>query len=247
METQHARDGSELFTGVVLGVTLVASATAGPTLGPVGAGSPYYEAAVRGDPTAQAMLGAQYAKTSDAQAAFQWIWRAAQQGHGGAQLELAEMFAAGRTVPKHLVTAYQWAYLAQGNAGDAETTAKADQLISQLAQQLSNAEIKDALRRAAEWKPRRELQPQGGDTKRRQSGPVLAAADTKPVIELLTPAVPVAAATASTPPASSTAAEEPDTSRPARNSTRTRSPGQMKSATSFRAYLRARLARYARR
>jgi hypothetical protein len=241
--------GRSLFTGVVLGVTLVASATAGPTLGPVGAGSPYYEAAVRGDPTAQAMLGAQYAKTSDAQAAFQWIWRAAQQGHGGAQLELAEMFATGRTVPKHLVIAYQWAYLAQGNADDAETTAKADQLIGRLAQQLSNAEIKDALRRATDWKPRRELQPQG-ETRRRASGPVLAAADTKPVIEALAPVVPVAAATASSPPVTSNASDpEPDLKQYPRNAPRARapSPEQIKAAASFRAYLRARLARYARR
>lgn len=240
-----------LFTGVILGVTMVASATAGPTLAPLGTGSPYYEAAVRGDPAAQARLGAQY-KGSDAQAAFQWLWRAAQQGHGGAQLELADMFATGRTVPKHLVTAYQWAHLAQTHADDPDTTAKADQLIGRLARQLSDAEIRDALRRAADWQPRREVQPQSRvspttGTAGKSIGPVLAATDSKPVITVLAPDSQAPAATTSdAPPASAAPAPAPATK--ARQSPRMRaSPKQVKASASLRAYLRARLARFAHR
>lgn len=241
--------------GTILGAALIGVATAGPTLGPLGAGSPYYEAAVRGDAAAQARLGLQY-RGNDAQLAFQWLWRAAQQGHGAAQLEIADMFATGRTVPKHLVTAYQWAHLAQGSAEDRETAAKADGLINQLARQMSEADIKDALRRAADWQPRREVQPQGRAAprpanNRPPNGPSLAAADSKPLITVLAPDTSTPGGTTSTASTTTDAAAETPmapraTSRRA-HPHRTSSAESSRAPGSLRAYLRARIARYLHR
>ncbi|MCC6778498.1 MAG: sel1 repeat family protein [Hyphomicrobiales bacterium] len=242
-----------IASGTILGAALIGVATAGPTLGPLGAGSPYYEAAVRGDAAAQARLGLQY-RGNDAQLAFQWLWRAAQQGHGAAQLEIADMFATGRTVPKHLVTAYQWAHLAQGGAEDRETAAKADGLINQLAPQMSEADIKDALRRAADWQPRREVQqPQGRTTPRprQPSGPALAAADSKPLITVLAPDTSTPGGTTSTASTTTDAAAESPTAPRATSRRshphRTSSAGSSRAPGSLRAYLRARIARYLHR
>jgi uncharacterized protein len=41
--------------------------------------------------------------------AFRWFGKAAEQGHTGAQIELAYMYAAGAGVDKNLESAYMWA------------------------------------------------------------------------------------------------------------------------------------------
>lgn len=151
-----------LMAAIVIATTGVC-AQAGPATGSRPSPTAYYEAAVRGDPEAQAKLAETQAKTSVKQA-FQWSWRAAQQGHAGAQLQLSEMFASGQGVPKHLVTAYVWAHLAQANATDSATTERADRMIVQLAEQMSNADIREALRRAADWKPQPETRPSSNAT-----------------------------------------------------------------------------------
>ena len=94
------------FTAMALTVVMIGSAAAGSTLLPASERSyhDYYEAAVRGDPDAQASLAALYARDAgrphaDAYA-FQWFMRAAGQGHAQAQLMLSEIFAAGKGVPK---------------------------------------------------------------------------------------------------------------------------------------------------
>jgi len=146
-------------------VALTGFASAGPSSRPSAnaysagpSASAFYEAAVRGDAAAQAKLAEQYVKSSQKDA-FQWCWRAARQGHAGAQLQLADMFANGQGVPKHLVTAYFWAHLAQSNAVGDEMTAKADRMIVRLADQMSPAEIREALHRAEDWKPQPEAKP----------------------------------------------------------------------------------------
>jgi hypothetical protein len=151
-----ARWTTLLVAALVCGLALTEVASAGPTSR--ASASAYFEAAVRGDPAAQAKLAEMYAKTSQKEA-FQWCWRAAQQGHAGAQLQLAEMFANGQGVPKHLVTAYVWAHLAQSNAVGDEMTAKADQMIVRLADQMSVNDIREALHRADDWKPQPEARP----------------------------------------------------------------------------------------
>jgi hypothetical protein len=147
-----------LVAVAVLGVIPTGIASAGPTAPSRASPNAYYEAAVRGDPTAQAKLAALYAKDSHPQA-FQWSWRAAHQGHAEAQLQLSEMFASGNGTPKDLVTAYLWAHLAQTYAVGEPTTEKADRMIVRLAQELSDTEIKEALRRAIGWQPRPEAKP----------------------------------------------------------------------------------------
>ena len=154
-----------LVAAIFCGVALAGVSSAGPSWRPSAnansAGpstSAYYEAAVRGDAAAQAKLAEQYANSSQKDA-FQWCWRAAQQGHAGAQLQLAEMFANGQGVPKHLVTAYYWAHLAQSNAVGDEMIAKADQMIVSLADQMSVDQIREALHRAEDWKPQLEARP----------------------------------------------------------------------------------------
>jgi len=125
----------------------------------------YYKAAAHGSADAQARLGAllttgEGVARSQA-AAFQWLSRAADQGHPGAQLMLSEAWAYGRGVPRNNSFAYKWAYLAQVNATEQDTRAKADALLATLRQQMPAAQVDEATQWAVAWKPRLETSGQG--------------------------------------------------------------------------------------
>jgi hypothetical protein len=152
--------GPRIFlAAIALIMAMAGRADGGPALLPAAERS--YQAAVRGDPDAQADLAASYARgdgvpQSDA-FAFQWCLRAAAQGHAEAQLMLSGLFANGKGVPQDYVTAYKWASLAAASAREPDTLEKVVKTIRFLAPQLSDAEISEARARASDWKPRQEL------------------------------------------------------------------------------------------
>ena len=118
-----------ILAAIALTMALAGPADGGPALRPAAERS--YQAAVRGDPDAQADLAASYARgdgvpQSDA-LAFQWCLRAAGQGHAEAQLMLSGLFASGKGVPQDYVTAYKWASLAAANAAPAGHLGKGHQ------------------------------------------------------------------------------------------------------------------------
>ena len=154
----------------LLKVMIVATALGGAMLGAVHAGegasrlsetNAYYKAAVQGSADAQAHLGALYAKgagvpQSDT-TALQWFMRAAEQGHGKAQVMLGEIWANGWGVSRNEAIAYKWATLAKASALEPETREKADKLIDRLAQHMSDDQVAEARRWAAQWKPQPEV------------------------------------------------------------------------------------------
>jgi TPR repeat protein len=151
---------------VLLASLFVAGASATAQAGDAGpseTASAYYRAAVQGSADAQARLGELFAlgngvEQSDA-ASIQWFMRAAEQGHAASQLKLAEIWSSGLGVARNDALAYRWAWLAKANAADVDTRDRAGTLLGTLATQLSQDQIAEALRWAAQWKPQREVVP----------------------------------------------------------------------------------------
>ena len=81
--------------------------------------------------------------------ARQWYEKAAAQGEAKAQLYLGLQSSFGQGVPMDLVEAYMWYSLAAGN-GNAHAPGYRDDL----ARQMTPAQIREAQKRAREWKPK---------------------------------------------------------------------------------------------
>jgi len=153
--------GKALLAVPVVALVLLGGAQAGDrVLYRSAAARTTYKAAVHGSADAQARLGALLTTgegvARSAAAAFQWLSRAADQGHARAQLMLSEAWAHGRGVPRNNSFAYKWAYLAHSNATDQDIRAKADALLATLSQQMSAAQVDEAMQWAVAWKPRTE-------------------------------------------------------------------------------------------
>lgn len=115
----------------------------------------YRRAADRGNAMAQNNLGALYRQglgvPQDYQEAFRWFLRAAEQGDGGAQNHVGLMYYKGEGVEKDLVQAYMWAYLAAQQGVDPSIEA-----LDFLAEDMTPAQIQQAIDRAGKWKPKGE-------------------------------------------------------------------------------------------
>lgn len=114
------------------------------------------EAAAQGHARAQFCLGAMYrigrgVPRDDARAA-KWYRNAADQGLAEAQHNLGVMYALGEGVPRDLVQAYQWLNLAAAAQG--ESSASAARALDELALRMRPAQVAEAQRRSAEWRPR---------------------------------------------------------------------------------------------
>ncbi|HEY1363574.1 MAG TPA: hypothetical protein VGF60_15135 [Xanthobacteraceae bacterium] len=155
-----------LAATTLLGIDAAQRAAASPVLSSIGElasscnAEACYVAAVGGDPKAQAELASRYTKGDGVARsddyAFQWSWRAAQQGNADAQMMLSDFFANGKAVPRDNVMALKWASLARANARTAETAESARKMIVSLKRQMSAREINDALARVDRWRPERE-------------------------------------------------------------------------------------------
>lgn len=115
----------------------------------------YRRAADQGNAMAQNNLGALYRQglgvPQDYQEAFRWFLRAAEQGNGGAQNHVGLMYYKGEGVEKDLVQAYMWAYLAAQQGVDPSL-----QALDFLAQEMTPAQIEEAIDLAGKWKPKGE-------------------------------------------------------------------------------------------
>jgi tetratricopeptide (TPR) repeat protein len=117
----------------------------------------YQQAAEKGDATAQMYMGAIHSagvgRPQSDRDAFVWFSRAAEGGNPQAQLILSGVYAIGRGVPKSNAEAYKWALIAAAGNNTAEDKSGAQQLLTQLAKQMSDEEISSARKQADAWKP----------------------------------------------------------------------------------------------
>lgn len=110
--------------------------------------------AEQGDVEAQFVLGVMYENgkgvARNYAEALKWYRRAAEQGDAWAQGKMGLMYARGRGVPQNLVTAYMWSNLAAAQGIEIATKHR-----DLFAMRMTKAEIAEAKRLAAEWKPKR--------------------------------------------------------------------------------------------
>ena len=116
-------------------------------------------AAEGGQADAMFYLGTRLAEGRDApknetQAAL-WFRRAAERGQARAQLALGVMQVTGRGTPRDRVEALMWITLAERGLEGEERALAAGRRVA-LSRALSEAEITEAQRRAAAWRPRAE-------------------------------------------------------------------------------------------
>jgi len=113
----------------------------------------YRRAAEQGNALAQNNLGAMYDNgqgvPQNYAEAIKWYRRAAEQGYAAAQNNLGTMYENGRAVPQNYVLAHMWFNLA-GAAGQAPALKNRDLV----AHKMTPAQLAEAQRLAAEWKPK---------------------------------------------------------------------------------------------
>ncbi len=110
----------------------------------------FRKAAERGDAEAQYNLALMHdrgigVEENDTEA-MKWYRKAAEQGYAKAQYNLGMMYYFGKGVPKDKVAAYQWILLA---ADQGEKTA--GNAVTELAKELSSAQISSAKAAAQAW------------------------------------------------------------------------------------------------
>ena len=116
----------------------------------------YLKAAEQGDWLAQVQIGFYYSEgrgvPRDHAKAVKWYLKAAEQDSGLAQFNLGIMYAEGQGTPQNYVKAHMWFNLAAAK-GDAGAGHNRDLL----AAKMTKAQIAEAQRLAAEWKPKKSV------------------------------------------------------------------------------------------
>ena len=100
----------------------------------------------QGDAKAMATLGRFFYVRGDTERAAEWLGRAAEAGHCGAQLDLGTIVAQGIGRPQDLVEAYKWIWLARW-----EDVPGADAALREISQKLGASQVLDGVRRAAKF------------------------------------------------------------------------------------------------
>ncbi len=104
------------------------------------------DGARQGDARAMATLGRFFYVRGDTERAGEWLNKAAEAGHGGAQLDLGAMFAQGLGRPADLVEAYKWIWLAtRADAPGAEAA------LREISQKLDGPQVIEGVQRAAKF------------------------------------------------------------------------------------------------
>jgi TPR repeat protein len=123
----------------------------------------YRKAAEQGFGFAQFNLASMYANgrgvPQDDGEQAKWTRRAADQGHLYAQRALGGLYALGRGVPQDYVEAHKWFNLAASGSTLSSNRDNRDKSIKMrdlVAKRMTPAQIAEAQRRAAEWKPKLE-------------------------------------------------------------------------------------------
>jgi hypothetical protein len=104
------------------------------------------EGARQGDAKAMATLGRFFYARGDMERAGEWLGKAAEAGHGGAQLDFGSLCAQGTGRPQDLVEAYKWIWLATW-----EDAPGADVALREISPKLSGAQVLDGVQRAAKF------------------------------------------------------------------------------------------------
>ena len=104
------------------------------------------EGARQGDAKAMATLGRFFYVRGDTERAGEWLGKAAEAGHGGAQLDLGALFAQGIGRKQDLVEAYKWIWLATW-----EDAPGADAALREISQKLNGSQVLDGVQRAAKF------------------------------------------------------------------------------------------------
>ncbi|MEO6786412.1 MAG: hypothetical protein ABI318_09800 [Chthoniobacteraceae bacterium] len=104
------------------------------------------DGARQGDAKAKATLGRFFYVRGDTGRAGEWLGKAAEAGHSGAQLDLGAIFAQGIGRPQDLVEAYKWIWLATWD--DAPGAAAA---LREISQKLDGSQVLDGVQRAAKF------------------------------------------------------------------------------------------------
>jgi len=114
----------------------------------------YRQAAAQGNAKAQYNLGVCYdvgqGVPRSLPEAVKWWRKAAAQGHPKAQFNLGVCYLKGEGVPRDYVQAYQWISLAAGQGHP-----KAVRVLPRLARRMTPAQIAEAKRRVARFRPKK--------------------------------------------------------------------------------------------
>jgi len=115
------------------------------------------KAAEQGDADAQTIVGVMYVNghgvPQDYAQALIWYRKAADQGNGQAQFGLGLMYANGHGVPKDYVRAHMWFSIAAAAGASDVSVREAVKWRDLVATRMTPAQIAEARRLAAEWKP----------------------------------------------------------------------------------------------
>jgi hypothetical protein len=103
------------------------------------------DGARQGDAKAMATLGRFFYVRGDAGRAVEWLRKAAEAGHPGAQFDFGTLCAQGRGVAVDLVEAYKWLWLATWSEVEG-----ADAALRELSGKLDSRQMLTAIRRAVE-------------------------------------------------------------------------------------------------
>ncbi len=146
--------GMQGYAGAQYNLGLMFDAGLGVTQNYVQAAIWYRKAAAQGHAGAQYNLGVMYANGQgvprDYVEAVRWYRTAARQGHAGAQYNLGLMYSVALGMPGDNVQAHMWLSLAE-----AQGEKQAAQNRDIVARSMTPAQITEAKRRAAKWRPRR--------------------------------------------------------------------------------------------
>ena len=105
----------------------------------------------QGDAKAMATLGRVFYVRGDTERAGEWLTKAAEAGHGGAQLDLGALCAQGVGRKQDLVEAYKWMWLATW-----EDVPGADVALREISQKLNGAQVLEGVQRAAKFQAAHE-------------------------------------------------------------------------------------------
>ena len=109
------------------------------------------DSARQGDANAMATLGRVFYVRGDTERAGEWLTKAAEAGHGGAQLDLGALCAQGVGRKQDLVEAYKWMWLATW-----EDVPGADVALREISQKLNGAQVLEGVQRAAKFQDAHE-------------------------------------------------------------------------------------------
>ena len=113
------------------------------------------DGARQGDAKAMATLGRFFFVRGDSLRAAEWVGKAAETGHAGAQLDFGKLCAQGQGVEADLVEAYKWIWLATWSDAPG-----ADATLAELSQKLASWQILAGIRKAAAFQDTQK-QPTG--------------------------------------------------------------------------------------